>query len=114
MSCSGLGSQLDRLFSGELEGPEALALREHVNGCAICRAYYDQLSHVASTVENRTVPAFAADMLEKRLMARLGVVRQPSQPSEPAPVAVLAEARRRKRWAPVVGLAAAAAIAAIV
>jgi hypothetical protein len=112
MSCPGRGAELDRLFSGELEGLEALSLREHVNACALCRAYYDRLSHVASTMENRTVPAFAAEALEGRLMARLGVASRPSRPE--APVVALTALQRRRRWPQVVSLAAAAAIAAIV
>lgn len=108
MTCPGRGAELERLFSGELEGPEAAALRQHVNGCPLCRAYYDRLSHVASTVENRSVPAFAVETLERRLMARLGVEDR-SSPS----VSVLVPPRR-KMWRPVIGFAAAAAIAAVI
>jgi hypothetical protein len=48
MSCDArtFPAEIDRLFTGELEAREKRSLREHLAGCASCRAYYSRLSAV--------------------------------------------------------------------
>lgn len=75
---------LEALFRGELDGEGSQRLRAHAAGCGECHAAYDKLGRVESVLEKRALPASREALLEKELMARLGVaakpVRAPARP----------------------------------
>lgn len=68
---------IEALGDGELAGPEYAALRQHLTGCAPCRAHYERLSQLETHLERRALPQARQDLLEAELFSRLGIGRPP-------------------------------------
>ncbi|WNG43411.1 hypothetical protein F0U60_04345 [Archangium minus] len=82
---------LEALFRGELDGEGFTRLRSHAAGCDECREAYDKLSRVESSLEQRVLPAYREQLLEKELFARLGAATKPAPARAPVP-------ERKRSW----------------
>ncbi|HEY2569857.1 MAG TPA: anti-sigma factor [Solirubrobacteraceae bacterium] len=102
---------------GALEDGELQGFREHIDGCAQCRAEVAELQPVADELPASVAPAVASDALGERILA---TVRSEAQLLSAAgheadrPVAAKARWYRRNDFVLGIGAAAAAGVAALV
>lgn len=71
---------LRALFLGELKADSHLRLREHAATCEECRAEYERLSRVESSLEKRVLPKGREALLEAQLMARVQAAERAAAP----------------------------------
>lgn len=97
---------------GALEDPEAVAYREHLEGCAICSQEVIQLQQAVDALPVAVAPMRAPVEIRERLMA---TVRSESELLRAAGSEADRPARTRSRWRPrpLIGLVGASAALAL-
>jgi anti-sigma factor RsiW len=91
----------------ELDAAQAVALRAHREGCAICRAAEIELSQARRLVQRNELYEPVPDAVRARLVARLSAVRPATRL-----VSLARPPRWRLLWQPVAGFGLGAACAA--
>jgi len=81
MNCKEALPLMHEYLDGDLTGPEALRLKEHLLQCTACRALFQQLEHTDAIVRSLPSPAVPDD-LTQRIMAGLPPARRRSAWSE--------------------------------
>jgi len=72
MNCSQAGGQLAALHDGELDAAAAVALRDHVAGCAHCRAELAALAQLARDIRAQAPRRVAPAALRARVLTAAG------------------------------------------
>jgi anti-sigma factor RsiW len=98
VNCAEAAASLGPFSDGELAPDAAVALGEHIAGCAYCRGELDALAALGRDVRAQAPRHRAPAALRERVRAELERHRAAPAAAAPAAIAPTARARERRRW----------------
>ncbi len=107
MACEYFEDLIVRMPDSELTEAELNALREHIDGCADCRALFHAINAVQ---EELTAPVEAPDTLCSRVMDAIARETAPAKPTQPKQDRSARAKRQRWRYGDLAIMAACAAL----